>query len=471
MAVGYAEVILADTPQSYWRLGDLVAGSSAADAKGTVTGTYSGQFQRGMPGAVQGDNDSCVFFRSGYVDMGVVYPMSGTQAFSIEAWVQLQLMPGGVESIIGNYYQNGSGFQGYGMAINQNGFIECWRALNGTFTTAGTANNVMPLGQWTHIVGTYDGTNVKLYVNGTLMQTTASSLAIAATGSNFRIASDNIGNNLPAMVDEAAVYNYALTQTQVQTHYNSASFLANAPTYLAAISGGTQVASSGQINQSLGLHTLTVHNTGLCYVGSQGSSATPGTTWTLSGQWLDQPFTLPSSPTLDTIDRVEIALKKLGTGADITVTLRPDNSGAPSATILQTVKIPADFVPTGRSRMVSIPMQATGLTGGGVYHLVLQSNGTSGNTLVAPQGGSGLGNLQTSPDGSTWTSHTGVSLIAGIWQGDAPPTRNVREASDCWAELENDAGGRLVGVYEMVQGARTAHRLQYSGYGRLTKIV
>jgi hypothetical protein len=472
MAVGYAQVVLADSPASYWRLGDLIAGSSAADAgSGAVIGTYSGQLSRGMPGAVQGDNDSCVAFLNGYVDMGNHYAYTGTSAFSCEAWIQLQkLPPSGFVACIAGYFFASGGNQGWRFSVGAAGNIYFERYLNSVADQVTTANNYMPLGQWTHVVATYDGTNMKLYVNGSLIGTTASSRSIAAgTGTSFQIAHDDPGDQFVGMIDEVAIYNAALTSTQVANHYNSANFLVNAPTYLAAISGGTQVAQSGQINQSLGLHTLTVHNTGTLQVGIAGASASPGTTWTLSGQWLDQPFTMPSN--VDTIDRVEVALQKLGSGTDITVTLRPDSSGVPSATILATVKIPADFIPTGRARMVSLPLQATGLTMSGVYHLVFQSGGTSGNTLVAPQGGTGLGTMQTSTNGTSWTSHTGVSLIAGIYQGDAPPTRNIREASDCWAELENDASGHLVGVYEMVQGARTAHRFQYSGYGRLTKIV
>lgn len=469
MAVGYAQVIKGDTPASYWRLGELKTGSSAADAVGTVTGTYNGGSILGVPGAVQGDNDTCVYFNgTGYVSMGNTYIMSGTAAFSIEAWVQLQAFGSNLVAFIaGNFYNNGSD-QGWGLAIQNNGLIEFFRILNGTYQGPSTAVNTMPLGQWVHLVGTYDGATAILYMNGQSVGSAASTQSVATAGNGFRVASNNGGSNMwNGMIDEVAVYNHALTPAQVLAHYNAAHFSTNAPTYSAAVSG--QVAQAGQVNQSLGLHAQSIINTGTLEVGVAGASSSPGTTWSLATQWLDQPFTMPSA--LDTIDRIEIALQCLGTGADITATLQADSSGVPSGTALATVTIPKEFVPTNRARMVSLPLQASGLKMSGVYHLVLQMGGTSGNTLVAPQGGSGLGTLQTSTNGTAWTAQTGVQLIAGIYQGDAPPVRNVRESSTAWAELENDAAGHLVGAYEMIQGARTAHRLQYSGYGRLTQII
>jgi hypothetical protein len=472
MAVGYAQVIKGDTPASYWRLGELTTGSSAADAVGTVTGTYNGGSILGVPGAVQGDNDTCVYFNgTGYVGMGNTYIMGGTSAFSIEAWVQLQAFGSNLVAFIaGNYWSNGSGDQGWGLSIQNNGLIEFFRILNGTYQGPSTAVNTMPLGQWVHLVGTYDGATMTLYMNGQSVGSAASTQSVSTTGNGFRIASNNGGSNMwNGMIDEVAVYNYALTAAKVLAHYQAARFTSNAPTYLAAISGGTQVAQSGQINQSLGLHAQSIINTGALQVGLAGASASPGTTWSLNGQWLDQPFTMPAH--LDTIDRIEIALQCLGTGADITATLRPDSSGVPSATILSQVTIPAQFLPTGRSRMVSLPLQASGLSMSGIYHLVLQAGGTSGNTLVAPQGGSGLGTLQTSTNGTAWTAHSGVQLIAGIYQGDAPPVRNVREGPTAWCELENDAAGHLVGTYEMIQGARTVHRIAYSGYGRMLQVI
>lgn len=296
MAVGYAQTILGDTPASYWRLGDLVSNSSAADVAGTITGTYNGQISRGMPGAVQGDNDSCVFFRNGYVDAGNHYAFTGTSAFSCEAWVQLQqLPPSGFVACIAGYFFVASGNQGWRFSVGAAGNIYFERYLNSAADQVTTANNTMPLGQWTHVAVTYDSANMKLYINGSLVGTTASTRSIATGTAAFQIAHDVPGDQFVGMIDEVAVYSRALTATQVQNHYNSANFLTNAPTYLAAISGGSQVAQSGQINQSLGLHALSIHNTGSMLVGVAGSSASPGATWTLAGQWLDQPFTLPAT--------------------------------------------------------------------------------------------------------------------------------------------------------------------------------
>jgi hypothetical protein len=72
-------------------------------------------------------------------------------------------------------------------------------------------------------VVTYDGTSMRMYINGTLRNTLASSvslpnhafaLTIGDVGSG---ATDGYGGGM----DEVALYNTALTQQQVTEHYNA----------------------------------------------------------------------------------------------------------------------------------------------------------------------------------------------------------------------------------------------------------
>lgn len=90
--------------------------------------------------------------------------------------------------------------------------------------------------QWSHVVGTYDGTTMKLYVNGVLEQqeivsggdvansnnpvligmrsTTGSwQAAYCAGGTCYR------NTHFPGMLDEVAIYNRALTQTEIMAHF------------------------------------------------------------------------------------------------------------------------------------------------------------------------------------------------------------------------------------------------------------
>lgn len=73
------------------------------------------------------------------------------------------------------------------------------------------------LNTWRHLVLTFDGTNVKLYLNGTLVGTVARPLLNTGTGSNFKIGNDAI----TMQFDDLKIYNSALTQTDITSLYNN----------------------------------------------------------------------------------------------------------------------------------------------------------------------------------------------------------------------------------------------------------
>lgn len=480
-SLGYPQVVLADSPASYWRLGELRRNASAGDSAGSVTGTYGGVNYSGangtitglpLPGCagpIQGDANTAQYFdiaRQNLVDLGNTYGFTGVTPFSAEAWVQPLALSSTWNIVISKVGNNANGFQGWQIVVHNDGSAQFFRSLNGVQKTAQSATGAVPTNTWSHLVGTYDGTTSRLYINGALAASIADTQSLVATTFHTFIANDGGANYFTGSIAEVAVYNTALSATRIAAHYNAARFATNAPAFVPAVTG--QAGTAAQVNQFLGSHTLAV-----CYQGTMlgsGStySTTVGGTWSLGTQWVDQPFTLPSPQTR--IDRVEIAMQRLGTGSDITVTLRPDNSGNPSSTILSTVVVPLEFVPTSRIRMVSIPFATAGLTPGATYHVVLQTGGSGTNTLQVFDAGTGSPALKTSTNGTTWTAQTKI-LFAGFYAGDAPPQRNVVESSQSWAEVEYDNAGHPVGVYEMVQSARTAHAFAQSTRNRLTSIV
>ena len=83
------------------------------------------------------------------------------------------------------------------------------------------------LNQWTHLVGTYDGTTARLYVNGALAASAGASGFLQNTVRPLRIASGATDKTapqyyLPGRVDEVAVYGSALSATRVQAHFAAA---------------------------------------------------------------------------------------------------------------------------------------------------------------------------------------------------------------------------------------------------------
>ena len=71
---------------------------------------------------------------------------------------------------------------------------------------------------WSYLTETYDGTTLRLYVNGTQVASTAHTGAIATSTNPLQIGGDSLyGQNFAGLIDEVRVYNVALTAAQIQT--------------------------------------------------------------------------------------------------------------------------------------------------------------------------------------------------------------------------------------------------------------
>ncbi len=77
------------------------------------------------------------------------------------------------------------------------------------------ADSVLVTGEWMHIAGTYDGTNLKLYVNGILVKSAVSAGAgLYAPSGVYSLSAS--GETLDGKLDEVHIWNYARTQQQIR---------------------------------------------------------------------------------------------------------------------------------------------------------------------------------------------------------------------------------------------------------------
>ncbi len=80
-------------------------------------------------------------------------------------------------------------------------------------------------GIWTHVAGVYDGTSVSLYINGLLIGSTPAPGAIVPSANDLNIGRDpsNSARFFNGLIDEAAIFNRALSAQEIATIYNAGS--------------------------------------------------------------------------------------------------------------------------------------------------------------------------------------------------------------------------------------------------------
>jgi Concanavalin A-like lectin/glucanases superfamily/Secretion system C-terminal sorting domain/Purple acid Phosphatase, N-terminal domain len=147
--------------------------------------------------------------------------------------------------------------------------------------------NASALNTWYHYVCTYDGSTMKLYLNGALVGSKTATLNTSGTNAYIGTAAGSSLNSVNALVDELQIFSGALTQAQVTSLYTTGT-LTTTPT-ITAISPAANGSSSATINYSLNANgdtttsivkygttpsSLTNQVTGFS---ANGTATTPGT--------------------------------------------------------------------------------------------------------------------------------------------------------------------------------------------------
>jgi hypothetical protein len=213
----YRNTVMADSPVGYWRFGEAT-GNVAADQLATHNGTYAYGPALGQPGALFNDSASSVGFNgtSQYVQAPSDASLN-TSTFSFEVWARPSGGAGNYRGVMASRYYP----QGWNLYLGASGAWEFW--INSGSGMVSIAGGTSTLNAWHHLVGTYDGTTARLYVNGVAVASAALSAAYQPQGRNpLEIGQAEPGSNFyfPGQLEEPALYGAALSPTQVQRHYS-----------------------------------------------------------------------------------------------------------------------------------------------------------------------------------------------------------------------------------------------------------
>lgn len=157
------------------------------------------------------------------VDLGNIVNFSGTNNYTVSAWVEFGPQTGDYKRAISDESAVNTGFLWtVGPTTDQNLYI--------ARVTAGADTNIIPLSnfstsQWTLLTNTFDGSTLSTYLNGVLF-TSQPSTGSAGASTDMRLANIGCGNSCAAgtqhlngSLDDVRFYNRVLSQAEITQLY------------------------------------------------------------------------------------------------------------------------------------------------------------------------------------------------------------------------------------------------------------
>ena len=167
-------------------------------------------------------NGGCIIFdgTDDNVQLGNASTFLPTSAITVNCWAKTNVVQvykkifvtvtAGTQAITGIYFSLGPAPYNYYFGIITNNGSQ----LAGANTDPSTST-------FSNFCGTYDGANIRLYLNGTLLATQSHTGTIINTGIGRISGYDNGGEIWDGRVASLSIYNKALTATEILQNYNS----------------------------------------------------------------------------------------------------------------------------------------------------------------------------------------------------------------------------------------------------------
>jgi PKD repeat protein len=198
------------------------SGPSAAD----TSGNQNALILKGATWTSAGRNGSALSFNgTGATDAAPSTSLNLTgNALSLEAWVNPSTLAGDthVVSKLMQAGQHTAPYFSYSLHVVRGNMPRFWVTLGGVPRSVEASVALMP-NIWTHLAGTYDGSMLKIYVNGTLAGSAAVSGTITSYAGPLRLAANGSGGEVwTGKIDEVRIYSRALSASDIQADMTTA---------------------------------------------------------------------------------------------------------------------------------------------------------------------------------------------------------------------------------------------------------
>jgi len=227
----YKQILLGYGPVSYWRLGDSFA-FTTHDETGNHHGQYLGGVALQQPGALVGSHNrsACFDGLNERADLGS-FDIPG-EGLTLVGWFNadsLTKLGGGSRDgrVIckADALDNESHYWEISTCAKDGKYRLRFRLRTDKTKELKARNGDLHLGVWVFAVATYDGSKMRIYKDAICVDTADKSGQIDVNGGvpvwiGGHPAGDNY-NPWQGRIDEVAVFNYALSEEQIQTLYKA----------------------------------------------------------------------------------------------------------------------------------------------------------------------------------------------------------------------------------------------------------
>ena len=249
----YYDQMMELDPLGYWRMDDSY-GSSCQDSTGDNHGSYENGPDLGVDGALTGADSTAVDFDgyNDYVDLGALdigdgddddddddkgkgkgkdegdddddNDDGGSDQMTLLAWVKWD--GGGKGHIITKGENPSVNKQLWSLRTDSSGYLTfIVQTDSGGSTALDASTNPIQTGQWYMVAGVYNGSTMKLYLDGQEVASRSKSGTIATDDDRDAWIGGCPSNGKPqrwdGAIDEAAIFDKALTAEQLQALYGA----------------------------------------------------------------------------------------------------------------------------------------------------------------------------------------------------------------------------------------------------------
>lgn len=180
---------------------------------------------------------------------------SSSLNFSVATWIFLADTNGNNHRIIDRRTGNN------GFLLSHSGSQVTMFVGNGTSLPTASTGNILVAGKWYYIVGTYNGTNSAVYSNGAFIAA-ASLLNYNSSNQNITVGRDISSTSFNGTLDEIAIYNRTLSQTDIWNNYMTYNQCLNLTEDINLYGNTTLCTGNYSLNDSAANSVLIVKNPG-----------------------------------------------------------------------------------------------------------------------------------------------------------------------------------------------------------------